>query len=549
VCQYGTYFLSLGVKPHDVVAIYLQNAPEFMFVWLGLLSIGAAPAMINWNLGANPLVHCIKISGAKLLIVDEEPACLRRIEQEKKRIEEELQVQITTLTEGLKVQIAASEVVRPDDSNRDGVVPIDPGALFYTSGTTGMPKLFPFTVGRIYTGSTVKPFPFPLPEGPDGAVCYDCMPIYHGTGGVTALLCMLCGITLAIGKKFSVSQFWDDIRDSRATFFIYVGETARYLLAAPPSPLDKQHRLVGMYGNGLRPDVWQKFRDRFGVAEVLEFFASTEGVFGLYTFSRNKHTANSVGLHGAILRQIFKNTWVPVETDLATGDIIRDPETGFAKRKNYEEGGEIICRIPDLSAWPGYWRSSEATAKKLARDVFEKGDLYYRTGDALRRNSDGLWFFLDRLGDTFRWKSENVSTAEVAEHLGRFPGVLEANVYGVSVPGHEGRAGCAALTLEPSVQGTFDWRAFATFAKAGLPRYAVPVFIRVMNNEVGELATHNNKQNKLPLRDEGIDPRLRGTKVKDGKAHQILWIKGDDSEYRPFSEKDWHSLVAGQAKL
>ena len=283
------------------------------------------------------------------------------------------------------------------------------------------------------------------------------MPMYHGTGGVIAMLNMMTGVTACVGKKFSVSKFWSDVRDSRATWFTYVGETARYLLTAPPSPLDKEHNVRCMYGNGLRPDVWTKFRDRFGVPEVCEFFNSSEGVFGLVNYSRGDFLAGSVGYHGLIMRRLTKDMIVPVLIDQASGAIARDPKTGFAHRQPYEKGGEIIVAVPDTKAFAGYYNNPEATSKKFERDVFKKGDLWYRSGDALRRSAEGLWYFMDRLGDTFRWKGENVSTAEVAEVLGRYPGVVEANVYGVELPSHDGRAGCAAVYIDPHYANTFDF--------------------------------------------------------------------------------------------
>lgn len=363
------------------------------------------------------------------------------------------------------------------------------------------------------------------------------------------MVCMLSGVSLAIGKRFSISTFWSDVRDSESTFFIFVGEAARYLLAAPPSPLDKHHRIRCMYGNGLRPDVWTKFQERFGVPEVLEFFSSTEGMLSLVNYSKGPYRANAVGHHGFIFRQMYRNIIVPVEIDTETGDIYRSPTTGFANRKSYEEGGEILIKVSDETAFPGYWKSPAATAKKFARNLFQKGDVYYRSGDALRRTDDGLWHFMDRLGDTFRWKSENVSTAEVAEKLGKFPGILEANVYGVVVPSHEGRAGCAALTLAPSTQSTLDWKAFATFVRDGLPKYAVPVFIRVMDGDVGGLSSHNHKQDKVRLRAEGIDPNLKGSKLAGGEQDRVLWITPSTAEYVPFTDDDWNKLGAGQARL
>jgi acyl-CoA synthetase (AMP-forming)/AMP-acid ligase II len=194
-----------------------------------------------------------------------------------------------------------------------------------------------------------------------------------------------------------------------------------------------------MHGNGLRPDVWTRFRDRFGIVEVVEFFNSSEGVFTLANICRGDYLATSVGHHGILLRRLLQNVFVPVKVDTHTGDIWRDPKTGFAQREPYEVGGEIIVAIPNEKAFQGYHNNPDATKKKFAHDVFKKGDLWYRSGDALRRTEDGRWFFLDRLGDTFRWKGENVSTAEVSEVIGKFPGIVEANVYGVQLPNHDGR--------------------------------------------------------------------------------------------------------------
>ena len=330
------------------------------------------------------------------------------------------------------------------------------------------------------------------------------MPLYHGTGGTTALSCMLSGVTLCIGKKFSTSKFWTDVRDSRSTAFVYVGETARYLLANPPSRQDKQHNVKLMFGNGMRPDVWHRFVERFGIETVAEFFNSTEGVLALLNVCRGPFQATAVGHQGAILRRKMHDIYIPVEIDHDTNTIYRDPKTGFGKRRSYEEGGEILVRLANEAGFVGYYKNPEATNKMFVRNVFKKGDLFYRTGDALRRDADGRWFFLDRLGDSYRWKSENVSTAEVSEVLGNYPGIVEANVYGVEVPGHDGRAGCAAIYIDPALLPQFDFNALLAHTRAKLPKYAVPVFLRVLNDIT---TMHNNKQNKVPLRNDGIDLR------------------------------------------
>lgn len=443
--------------------------------------------------------------------------------------------------------------------------------MFASSGTTGLPKASHFHLERLwFLGDFRRRFTNQT-AGPNGDVFYCCMPLYHGTGGVLAAGCMASGITLAIGRKFSTSGFWDEIRESNSTAFVYVGETARYLLSAPPSPRDKDHKVRLMHGNGMRPDVWRKFQQRFGVTDVMEFFNSTEGVFTLNNYSRNEFFADAVGHHGVLFRTVFKNTYVPVKLDYETGEIWRDPKTGFAQRQSYDEGGEMLVKVADENVFKGYWNAPEATAKKYARDVFEKGDLYYRSGDALRRDADGKWFFMDRLGDTFRWKGENCSTTEVSECLGRFPSIQEANVYGVEVPGksplplppsfqptslpntndfsqgHDGRACCAAVYVDPADRPSFDFTAFLLHSQKLLPKYAVPLFLRFVSEDQAH-TMHNNKQNKTQLRREGVEPR----KVAGGQAGSkdtLFWLPPKGNTYEPFGEEEWKGLVAGKAKL
>ncbi|KAJ4297536.1 hypothetical protein N0V90_005428 [Kalmusia sp. IMI 367209] len=569
-CRYAQFFLQNGVKPGELVSFYLTNQPEFMFAHLGSWGVGSAPALINHHLAGDALVHCLKVAGGRLLLVDEDSEAQERIEAVRDRIEGELGMTIRILDKQLKGEILRTEPKRPEDEYRAGVTGIFPIFLFYTSGTTGHPKACPFETQRAGVLAVGRTKDLGMTPGPNGDRWYVPMPLYHGTGGTTALSCLMTGITLCIGKKFSTSKFWTDIRDSRSTAFVYVGETARYLLANPPSELDKKHNVKVMFGNGMRPDVWHRFVERFGIKTVAEFFNSTEGVLALMNTCNGPFQATAVGHQGAILRYQTYDKFIPVEIDYETNAIYRDPKTGFAKRKSYEEGGEIIVQLPNESAFVGYYKNPEATNKMFVRNVFKKGDLFYRTGDALRRDEDGRWFFLDRLGDTFRWKSENVSTAEVSEVLGHFPGIVEANVYGVTVPGHDGRAGCAAIYIDPAVRDKFDFNALLAHARAKLPKYAVPVFLRVLNDIT---TMHNNKQNKVPLRNDGIDLRkikertdAEGEKnglVKENiKYDTIYWcpsslnsVKGAGSEddgFIVYTLEDWDSLrdsVPGVAKM
>ncbi|OJJ38348.1 hypothetical protein ASPWEDRAFT_734696 [Aspergillus wentii DTO 134E9] len=544
--QYAHFFLSKGVKPGDLVGFYLRNRAEFMIAWLALWSIGCGTAAFNYNLSGDALIHCLRISGTKLVLVDDDEECQARIEECRAVAEGELGMELTTVNESFATKISMFPTTAPPKSYALNMNGGFPAILLYTSGTTGMPKGCAFTMDRFFTTTFVRRGILNDTVGPNGDRWYSCMPLYHGTASICMMTCMVSGVSISIGEKFSVRNFWKDIRDSESTAFVYVGEAARYLLAAPPSPQDRDHKIRLMYGNGLRPDIWEKFRDRFGVPEVGEFFNSSEGIFGLLNYNTGAFTSGSVGHHGLIARTLLHNTYVPVVINHDTGDVLRDPKTGFAIRATYEEGGEIIVAIPNEAAFQGYWRNPEATNKKFLRDVFKKGDLYYRSGDALRRQDDGRWYFLDRLGDTFRWKSENVATAEVAEALGRFPGIIEANVYGVTVPNHEGRAGCAALQISPEAKDKIDLKAFAQFARSKLPKYAVPVFLRVVDSASH---IHNHKQNKVPLRDEGVDPSKIGTKVPDGQLNRFFWLPPGEEGYVEYGKGDWERLSEGKARL
>ncbi|CAK7242640.1 MAG: hypothetical protein STHCBS139747_004136 [Sporothrix thermara] len=537
--QYAQWFLAQGVQPGDLVAFFMINSPDFITAWLGLLAIGAAPAMINFHLTSKALLHCLNISGAKLVMVDGPPDAHARIAA----VQGELDNQGYRVVDlaAARPEVYATDARRPGDELRAGVQAHSPAAMFYTSGTTGLPKACYLPIWVMFghgAGNVTGLNPVDRPN----ERYYVCMPFYHGTGGISAMMQVLCGTTLCVAPKFSVSGFWRDIRDSRATWFVYVGETLRYLLAAPPSVDDRNHSVHTIYGNGLRPDVWDRFRERFGIERIHEFFNSTEGVLPLDNVCRGDFLRHAVGHHGLLLRHKYRNEYVPVAVDAETGDIARDPDTGFAYRVPYALGGEVLVRIPGERVFGGYVGNPAATEKKLERDVFAKGDCFYRTGDALRRDDDGRWFFLDRLGDTFRWKGENVSTAEVSEVLGKFPGVLEANVYGVDLPGHDGKAGAVALHLDPQQRAHFSHEVFLAHARKHLPRYAVPVFVRHLSKAS---TTHNNKQNKLPLKNEGVHPdRVPG-------SDEVLWIDGHGKgvTYIPFTRTDWDDINVGKARL
>jgi fatty-acyl-CoA synthase len=323
---------------------------------------------------------------------------------------------------------------------------------------------------------------------------YCCLPMYHSIGGVVATgAALVAGASVFVRERFSASRFWDDIADRDCTLFQYIGELCRYLTAAPPHPRERAHRLRLACGNGLRRDVWEAFQDRFAIPRILEFYAATEGSFSIY---------NAEGKPGAIGRipsyLAHRFPVALVKFDVESGEPARGSD-GFCVRCAADEPGEAIGKIAaGAGRFEGYTDSS-ASAKKVLRDVLAKGDAWYRTGDLMRRDRAGFFYFVDRTGDTYRWKGENVSTGEVEEVVAACLGVAEVVVYGVEVPGAEGRAGMAAIVPGDG----FDLVRLRRHIADRLPDYARPVFLR-LRRQIATTGTF--KPQKQQLAAQGYDP-------------------------------------------
>ncbi|KAL2268220.1 hypothetical protein VTJ83DRAFT_3066 [Remersonia thermophila] len=543
-----------GVNKGDMVALDFQNTDTLLFLLLALWSLGATPALINYNLTAKPLVHCIKKAQTRRVLVD--PAVAGNVTDE---VRAELDgVAFEVVTPELEMQMLSQEAARPPDELREIASSNDMAALVYTSGTTGLPKGAIVSWAKLvivggftsrWVGTTSKD------------VFYTAMPLYHSTALILGFSHTLAaGGTFAMSRKFSTQRFWDEVRKHDANIIQYVGETCRYLLSAPvrtdPATgenLDRRHKVRVAFGNGLRPDVWSRFKERFGIETIAEFYGATEGSFATWNKSRNDYSKGAVGRSGSLYSLLLGWGLALVEVDHDTEQPRRDPKTGFCRRVAPGEPGELLFKLPASnveSRFQGYYGDQEATNKKIMRDVFARGDAWFRTGDVLRWDVENRVYFADRIGDTFRWKSENVATAEVAQVVGEHPAVREVNVYGVEVPRHEGRAGCAAVVLDDALLArdpadgalvpTADTLAsLARFARQGLPRYALPLFLRVVRD--GALhTTGTNKQQKHALRSEGVDPAKTG-------ADAVFWLRGDT--YVRFGEADWKALVGGGVKL
>ena len=495
--RYARWALQQGVGKGDVVALLMPNRPEYLAVWLGLSRVGVTTALINTQLRGASLVHCLKVAGARAIIVDAalEAALapvLDLLEHPAPWLHGEGQAGWPRLDLALEaISDDALATLGPP-----AVTLADRALLIYTSGTTGLPKAANVSHHRVMSWASW--FAGLIDIQPTDRL-YDCLPLCHSVGGVAAIGAALsAGASVVVAEKFSARGFWDDIDRWRCTLFQYIGELCRYLVAAPPHPKERAHGLRLCCGNGLGADVWEPFQARFAIPRILEFYAATEGNFSLY---------NVEGKPGAIGRlPPFLAHRFPaaiVRYDAPTGAPARG-EGGFCIRAERGEVGEAIGRVSlrGPGRFEGY-TDAAATEQKLLRDVFEPGDAWVRTGDLMYTDAQGFWWFADRVGDTFRWKGENVATAEVAAAIRSCDGVADACVYGVEVPGASGKAGMAAVVPAPG----FDPATLRAHLAARLPDYARPIFLRLVDSlEV----TETFKQKKQTLAAEGWDPARVG---------------------------------------
>ncbi|KAI1810132.1 acetyl-CoA synthetase-like protein [Poronia punctata] len=540
--KFGNYLKSkYDLKPKDIVALDMMNSDYFLLLVFGLWSIGVKPAFINYNLTGDALCHCVNTANAVLMLVD--PDVAHNVDE---AVVEKLGgLRMDFVSPDFVAAAMAVDPIRPSNKLRSGDLGRDMAILIYTSGTTGLPKAAIVSWTKIINASAFVPRWLQTKKTD---VLYTPMPLYHSSAAVLGFFhCFEAEATFAIGRKFSTKTFWKDVRKHNATIIQYVGETCRYLLAAQPEidpvtgeNLDKKHSVRLAMGNGLRPDVWARFQERFGIESVAEFYAATEGFVGTWNLSRNEFSRGAIGRSGFLFSLFLNSKIAIVERDPETDAPWRDPQTGLCRQVPRGEVGELLFILPDdmTQVFQGYYNNEKATNSKIIRDVVKNGDGYFRSGDLISWDREGRLYFHDRIGDTFRWKSENVATTEVSAMIGLHPAVEEANVYGVQLPHHDGRAGCAAVALKTSLDETV-LRSLAEHARAKLPKYAVPIFLR-FGKGLSAAITGTNKQQKHNLRVEGVDPG----KVGDD---ELYWLKGDT--YVRFDKADWDRMSAGQVKL
>ena len=524
--RWARWGLSAGLAGGGTVALLMPNCPAYLAIWVGITRIGGVVALINTNLSGSALAHCIATARPKHIIVADElaPALAST----------DLAQATPCWSHGhdpnglpridLAVSSLSGEALRADE--QPPVTIADRALLIYTSGTTGLPKAAAVSHGRVMHWSHW--FAGLMEAGPADRM-YNCLPMYHSIGGVVATVApLLGGGSVFLAPKFSASRFWDEVADNGCTLFQYIGELCRYLVNAPAHPRERQHRLRLACGNGLRGDIWRPFAERFAIARVLEYYAATEANFSLYNCEGEP---GAIGRIPPFLTHRFKVEIVRFDPDAAIP--IRGAD-GLCIRCAADESGEAISRIgTDAAGFEGY-TDEGATEKKILRNVFAAGDAWYRSGDLMRRDAKGFFWFVDRIGDTFRWKGENVSTAEVASSLLAAPGVLEATVYGVAIPGAEGRAGMAALVTGDG----FDPATLHSHLAQTLPAYARPLLVRLL--PVLE-STATFRPLKHALAQQGFDP----AEIAD----PLLLADPERRTFVPLDAQLHRRLVGGELRL
>ncbi|XP_059848352.1 long-chain fatty acid transport protein 1-like [Hypanus sabinus] len=530
----GNFLLEQGYQPGDVIALFMESRPEFVGLWLGMAKIGVEAALLNFNLRLDPLTHCLSVSGAKAIIFGAEMSdallevngilgktvrkfCSGNWDPSK----------VAAGTEHLDPQLNAASKFAPSPPPSVGFM--DRLFYIYTSGTTGMPKAAIVVHSRYYRMAAFAYYGFQMRVDD---VIYDCLPLYHSAGNIVGVgQCLLHGLTVVIRKKFSASRFWDDCVKYNCTIVQYIGEICRYLLNQPTRRAESQHRVRMAIGNGLKPSVWESFASRFRIERVAEFYGATECNCSIANLDGK---VGACGFNSRILPHVYPIHLVKVNED--TLELIRSPE-GLCVPCKPGEPGQLVGRINQqdpLRRFDGY-ASKSATNEKIAYNVFKKGDCAYLSGDVLVMDDLGYMYFKDRSGDTFRWRGENVSTTEVEGTLSQLLNLTDVAVYGVPVPGVEGKAGMAAIA-DPD--NKVNPEHLYQELMAVLPPYARPVFLRILP---AVDTTSTFKIQKTRLRKQGFEPH----QVQD----KLFFLDSKLSKYIPLDGKVYEMILAGNYHL
>lgn len=527
--RFANWALGLGLKSGDCVALFMENEPDYIAFWIGMSKIGVQTALINSNLVGAGLAHCINVVSARAVV------CGEGMVGPVVALGDDIKIDLGVWRWGddagdakdLKAAVAAAANVRPERSHREAQRGADVALFIFTSGTTGLPKAAKITNSRAL--GLMRVFVTAVGVESSDRILLT-LPLYHATGGMCGVGCAInSGGTLILKRKFSASHFWGWAIESKATMLVYIGELGRYLMNQPPSPEEKQHSIVKGFGNGLRPDVWAEMVERTGIERLVEFYGSTEGNVNFFNLDGK---VGAVGRIPKVLRGRLRARIV--KFDVETEEPVRGAD-GFCIEAGPDEVGEAIGPISNepRERFEGYFNKAQ-TQKKILEDVFEKGDRYFRTGDLMKKDAHGYIYFVDRVGDTFRWKSENVSTTEVEAALAAFDGIEHAIVYGVEVPKADGRAGMAAIV--PA--GEVDMASLYAHLDGRLPGYARPVFLRVKRETE---TTGTFKYRKVDLVKAGFDP---------AETDEPLYVVDEDARtYRRIDADVLAAIRSGEMRL
>jgi citronellyl-CoA synthetase len=527
----ANYFISRGLKKGDVACVFLENRPELLIVYSAMAKIGAINSMINTNLRRDALRYCLALHPAKVYIIGEEVS--EAFEEVKNVLKLRPDQLLYFMPDTAQAQApdgfldylkaaAKSPVFNPPTTAK--VKPADTIAYVFTSGTTGgMPKAAVITHSRLvrckyYNGKIV------LNMKPNDTM-YVPLPFFHTNAlALSWPTVFASGSAVAIRRKFSVSNFWSDVKKYNATCWCYIGELCRYLMNQPPQADDRNNPLTKIIGNGLRPDIWKAFKNRFDISKVYEIYGAAES---------NLYFVNILNLDCTVGQ--CKLPYAIVKYDVDEDTAIRD-KNGFLQRVEVGQTGLLLGEISEANPFIGY-TSKEATESKILHDVFAKGDSWFNTGDLIRDIGYGHVQFVDRTGDTFRWKGENVSTTEVEAVANTLPQVSLSTVYGAKMPGGDGRAGMIAIIPECDLDD-FDLKALCGHLQAALPSYAVPKFVR-LNKHLEYTPTHKIK--KVDLKKEGFDPN----RIDDA----LYVLLPEASEYQPLTQEIYQNILAGEYRF
>ncbi|XP_076811650.1 long-chain fatty acid transport protein 2-like [Clavelina lepadiformis] len=499
VNQTARAFHKHGIRQGDRIALMMYNEPAYVAILLASMKLGAEIALINYNNRLKALIYSISIVNAKLLIIGGDDAFSEAVKGIKDWLQE-MDVSVICYTKEIDNQQSLLSIIDEQPSTelesewKPDVKFSNTACLIFTSGTTGPSKAVKMTYTKLFLGSQISVFV----ELRLDDIMYCSLPLYHTAGCMAGVLTALnFGVTIAMRRQFSASNFLADCRKYNVTVIQYIGETMRYICNQPPTTRDRDHKIRIAFGNGLRPDVWKTFLERFGSQiRIVEFYAATESNVSCINLCNR---IGSIGTCSPILKALTGCSFV--KYDWEKEEPYRT-ESGRCVEVGLNEPGLAIGQIRSSgpSGHCAYAGDAKLTQKKILHNVFKEGDSYYNSGDLLMRDSNYFVYFCDRVGDTFRWKGENVSTVDVGDVILLYPGVKEANVYGVKIPGNEGRAGMVALVLDDF--DDLNFKDFYFYCLKYLPKYAVPIFLRITKYlEV----TGTSKQIKVKLKSEGID--------------------------------------------